>query len=520
MIDQQHIPRWAILTIAILVIPAFFLNLGYIPFIEDEAIRAQVAYEMLHSGNYIVPTINGDPYYHKPPLYNWFIVLSYSIFGEANEWTSRFPTLVFLFGFTYYIYKTLLRQRNHRMLAIATALSFLTCGRILFYDSFLGLIDICFSWVTFALLISFYDLKSNSSKLFLIYVLATIAYFLKGFPSFIFLVCGMMTYVIYFREISRLLTKWHLIGLLFMGCMIGGYYGLYNTYHEASNTLDPLLKQSTIRTFLYNDILKVVKHVATFPFENVYHFLPWSFLIILFGYWISDRRVKLNAYSEFLGLAFLINIPVYWISPGYFPRYVLMLAPLFFAYFYGYYFDRPSGKWNQWFNKSLIGLMLLVIAASFMAPWIPKAADHTVSFALALAIGCLGIGLLVAIRMGKLQPWIAMVILLLAIRIHYNTSILPTKNISNGASLSRTEAKRISTEYQPLQLFQDARMDRSSSFYLATTQGKPLTRSEALLPEKYYLIDTFSTETPANAILVDSFKIVEFQRMIYVAKSK
>ena len=39
----------------------------------DEAIRSLVALEMKLSGNLITPTLHGEYYYNKPPLYNWIL---------------------------------------------------------------------------------------------------------------------------------------------------------------------------------------------------------------------------------------------------------------------------------------------------------------------------------------------------------------------------------------------------------------------------------------------------------------
>lgn len=56
-----------------LLIPALFINLGKMPLSSDEPTRSVVALEMNLSGNYVTPTINGDYYYNKPPLYNWIL---------------------------------------------------------------------------------------------------------------------------------------------------------------------------------------------------------------------------------------------------------------------------------------------------------------------------------------------------------------------------------------------------------------------------------------------------------------
>ena len=69
-IELDKTDKLLLVVILILCVPAFLLNLGLLAFNEDEAIRALVAYEMLYNGDYIVPTLNGLPYYYKPPVYN------------------------------------------------------------------------------------------------------------------------------------------------------------------------------------------------------------------------------------------------------------------------------------------------------------------------------------------------------------------------------------------------------------------------------------------------------------------
>ncbi|MBN8550252.1 MAG: glycosyltransferase family 39 protein [Deltaproteobacteria bacterium] len=63
-----------------------------------ESRYATVAQEMLLSGNWLTPTLPSSegriPYLGKPPLHFWLTALSYKIFG-FDEWTSRFPSLVF-----------------------------------------------------------------------------------------------------------------------------------------------------------------------------------------------------------------------------------------------------------------------------------------------------------------------------------------------------------------------------------------------------------------------------------------
>ena len=72
---------WLLVYTLFLLLPALFINLGLMPFILDEGTRADVSMEMALIGNYIAPTINGEFYYNKPPLFNWLQMLSCKNYG-------------------------------------------------------------------------------------------------------------------------------------------------------------------------------------------------------------------------------------------------------------------------------------------------------------------------------------------------------------------------------------------------------------------------------------------------------
>ena len=75
----------------LLLIPALFINLGMLAFIDDEGIRSLVALEMDLSGNLITPTLHGDYYYKKPPLYNWILLSWYQLQLPSRSFTRAFP---------------------------------------------------------------------------------------------------------------------------------------------------------------------------------------------------------------------------------------------------------------------------------------------------------------------------------------------------------------------------------------------------------------------------------------------
>ncbi|MCA9220196.1 MAG: glycosyltransferase family 39 protein, partial [Planctomycetales bacterium] len=68
-----------------------FTNLNYELFEPDETRYAQISLEMYESGDWIVPTFRGEPFFDKPPLLYWLTTAAYSTFG-VHEWTARLPS--------------------------------------------------------------------------------------------------------------------------------------------------------------------------------------------------------------------------------------------------------------------------------------------------------------------------------------------------------------------------------------------------------------------------------------------
>src|SRR5205807_7375315 len=62
----------------------FFLGLGTLGLTDrDEGSNAEAAREMVQSGDWLTPTLNGAPRFAKPILIYWLIACSYQI-GRAS----------------------------------------------------------------------------------------------------------------------------------------------------------------------------------------------------------------------------------------------------------------------------------------------------------------------------------------------------------------------------------------------------------------------------------------------------
>jgi 4-amino-4-deoxy-L-arabinose transferase-like glycosyltransferase len=61
--------------------------------LPDEGRYVGIAWEMLRSGDWSTPTLDGLPFFHKPPLFYWITAASLTVFG-LNDWAARAAPLL------------------------------------------------------------------------------------------------------------------------------------------------------------------------------------------------------------------------------------------------------------------------------------------------------------------------------------------------------------------------------------------------------------------------------------------
>ena len=94
-----------VLLLSVLSVFSAFFELGRRDVIEDnEGQRAAPPAEMIRSGNYIIPTINGKDYLNKPPLLYWAIAGVYKLTGDVSPLTARIPTALTYVALVFAVY--------------------------------------------------------------------------------------------------------------------------------------------------------------------------------------------------------------------------------------------------------------------------------------------------------------------------------------------------------------------------------------------------------------------------------
>jgi 4-amino-4-deoxy-L-arabinose transferase-like glycosyltransferase len=129
----------------------FFYGLNHGELYRTESLRAIIAAEFLRTGNWVVPTLYGEPLFTKPPGMYVAIALASWPVGRVTEWTSRLPSAIaatvtlFLF---YFFFRRRLGNLAGLVAAVLLPLSFMWLDKATAAE--IDMLQV--AWVTAALL--------------------------------------------------------------------------------------------------------------------------------------------------------------------------------------------------------------------------------------------------------------------------------------------------------------------------------------------------------------------------------
>lgn len=376
--------------VIILYIISVLYNLGYTELDGEEPRRALISIEMLHSKNFISPSLYGWAYFNKPPMFNWVMGLAMFMFNSSSEWVVRLPSLIFalIWGFVHY---RLMNNFLPQKVAALSAVFLLTCGEIYFYGlQNGGEIDIFYAFIVYLQVITmfyFYE-KGRGLPLFVFsYFLCAVGFLTKGFPSGAFQLLSLISLAVYAKSF-RLLFKWqHLAGIIIFTLVVGGYLFIYNYYNSPQHLIINLLQESINKTPLKEAADEMPENIWRYPVQLFISLLPWSLLLLL----LLNRRIKVGIWNykvlRFSILFIVCNIWIYWFlgmmkarySYMFFPFFCTILAHLFYTY-------KQTINLKSVF-KYLGFLFVIIIAASLVISFLkPEYFLHSMLVALFLTV--------------------------------------------------------------------------------------------------------------------------------------
>jgi 4-amino-4-deoxy-L-arabinose transferase len=203
---------------SVLIIGLFLLvyiaPLGIRPItVPDECRYAEIPREMLVSGDWVVPHLNGLRYFEKPVLGYWLNAVSIKLFGE-NAFAIRLPSALSVGATALAVFMGVLRFGGGYSTGILAAAAFLTCLEVFAIGTF-SLLDSMFSLFVTGAMISFFfaHMEETSTKrtgfLALAGIFFGLAFLTKGFIAFAVPVVAIVPFMIWegrWKELFR--TPW------------------------------------------------------------------------------------------------------------------------------------------------------------------------------------------------------------------------------------------------------------------------------------------------------------------------
>lgn len=503
-----------LLWIVLLMLPfALFLNLGLMPLISDEPTRGIVSLEMMISGNYITPTINGEFYYNKPPLFNWLLCGFMEATSLQNEFILRLPTVIslLLMGLVIFL---LSRKSLGKHYAFITSLLYITSARIFFWDSFQGLIDITYALVTLTSFAALYHFSQQKKWLLLFvttYFLAASGYLMKGLPSLAFQGISLLVWLTYDKNFRKLFTWQHLVGLAIFAAITGTYYFAYLQTNELKDVFATLVDQSNRIKDKEGSLWSWAGHLFTFPLEMFYEFAPWTVLLLLF----LNKEVRNKVFSDklmaFCLLIFTSNILIYWASADMRPRYLFMLFPLLFIVLVKAY--SISFSFPTILNRILSVIMQILAYVGTLSLLVYLFWDETNAlpgvWILIPVLFLISLGAALLTTRLRHHQLLTVIIVMLSVRIAFNAFNLPARYQSYpDASYREGEiiAGQLIKENKAF-ILGDTPFNHDASFYISRESGQIITRTpEISNNQAFYITDERNLANFANEL--NTYKVL------------
>jgi len=189
----------------------YLSSLGTMPLLEpDEARYAEIPREMIASGNYVTPHLNGVAYLEKPPLFYWGNALSIRLFGENEAAARLFTAAVSAAGIllTYWMGAALSGWRSgmYAAIVLSTSLYYYVIGRLNTLDMTLAIMLVL---AIFPAYLYLSERRASRGYLDLSYAAAGLAFLTKGLVGVVFPPAVIVIWLVFsrrHREIGRAIS--------------------------------------------------------------------------------------------------------------------------------------------------------------------------------------------------------------------------------------------------------------------------------------------------------------------------
>lgn len=297
----------------------------------EESRRALVAVEILRSGDWVVPRLQNELYFSRPPLQNWLIAGAGIVRGTIDEWSIRWYSSLAttLTGVMIFFY---CRSFMSSAGAFIGGLSFLTTFHILELGQ-LGETEALFTLLLSSSLMVWHMGEMRgwkpATRWCLGYSIAALATLAKG-PQAPVYFCGAIGIYSLLKRDWKILLHWgHFAGIGLFVALVGSWLVPYGI-RAGWESVPKIFMDNVGLQFARQTSWDLVEHMATYPFEILACLLPWSpFLISFFQKSFRDSIRPVWPQLSFSVLVMILAFPSVWMVPGAQTRYYMPIYPFF-----------------------------------------------------------------------------------------------------------------------------------------------------------------------------------------------
>ncbi len=478
-----------------------------------------VALEMYLQNNLLTPTLYGEFYYRKPPVFNWVILGSLKIFPNNPEFACRLVSVVsiLLMGLLTYLF---CKKYHSDKLAQLASLLFLASTHFLFYGSLFAEIDLFYSLLTYTSILALFVFHRKKNKLLyflVIYVLSAIGLLTKGAPSLMFLGLSLLAHLTLTKNLKWLFSWQHLLSLGVFSGIVAAFAVAYSEYNPVQNLIAAVWKQSSDQTVTNHGIGKMLLHGLYYPIEVLRDLLPIS----LFVPFLFIRKFRSGIWKhnmlQFVVVVLLANILVYWSSPGTRSRYVYMLYPLVVILFTWLFIEaRKEYHWIEKALRFLNSFLITILVVAMVA--LPFLVDQlgleniSVLFTSVTVVILLLLGYVVLKSKSYSQMWWLLALLIFA-RFQFDILLLPARLEQGEHKQFKMYGEKIAqlTEGDKLWLYRygtgkdEASLKFGHGFYIEWNRQDVLRSIDEKNCQDYFLTQDFEVKNDAYNLIYEFY---------------
>lgn len=344
---------------------------------HNEARRLVVLRELLASGDWLVPTKNGEIYLQKPPLFTWFGAVFGVLAQSSAEWVLRLPSALSGLGITWLLFFRLKNYVGRWAALFGSAI--LVTSYFFSSKARLAELNVLLTLCVFAAVLCFYEYICNGGRrqLYLAYGALGLAFMTKGPVALLFFIPPILFFGVLQKD--RRVLKGVIDGrgwLLFALIALPWY--LYVTIH-----LQGLPLLSVIRSEVSAKVVEE-SHRPEPLYYYIRHllgaFAPWI-LLIFYRPVHTLKQMAASRPGRFFGLAALVPLIIFSLFDYKRDKYILPMYPalavclgMMAQYWRGAMVERG----RRWGNRLLVWgcAVLMVLLVAFYGYFEPRAVSY------------------------------------------------------------------------------------------------------------------------------------------------